>query len=147
MHFAKKYFLSFLFIIGLGILQLNTSLIIKPAQANNSLLSTQGLLTSSAEPAYGSGAPKDVKILILNLIQMAMSFLAILTVVFIVIAGFKYMTSGGNEAKMTEALDQIKALVVGLFIILAAWGITKYVLVTLICRLTQTGTVCPVSFW
>ncbi len=146
MHLAKKYFLSFLFIISLGILQLNTTLIINPALAKPSLLDGQKLLKDSADSAYGS-EPADVKMLALNFVNIALSFLGILTIIFIIVAGFKYMTSGGNETKMAEALGQIKALVIGLIIIASAWGITRYILITLICRISQTGTVCPISFW
>lgn len=146
MLLAKKYFLSFLIIASLGILQFNMISGIKPAQADSALLATQGLLQQSAAPAYGSTAPKDIKIIALKILATILSFLAILTLALLLFAGFKYMTSGGDESKIKEAMGQIKALIVGLIIILSSWGITMYVLRVLICTTTTSGTSCN-TFW
>lgn len=141
MLFAKKCFISFLLLFSLGILQFNMVTGIKLAQADSTLLSTQSLLTSSAANSYG-GTPKDAKVIVLKIINTVLSFLAILTVALLLMAGFSYMISGGNEEKIKKSMDQIKALAIGLLIILLSWSITYFLLRTLVCVSTTTGTVC-----
>ncbi len=73
----------------------------------------------------GERDPRDI---IASIINIALGFLAILAVVIILIGGFKWMTAAGNDEKVGEAKQIIIAGVVGLVIILAAWGIAKFVL-------------------
>jgi len=143
---AKKYFLSFLFLSSLVILQFNMFPAIKPVSADNTLLNNQTLLKDSTANNYGSN-PKDIKVIILNMLKVILQFISIILVILIIAAGFKYMTSQGNEAKTKEAMGQIKALAIGLFIILAAWGITRYILNVLVCTTTTSNISCTGTFW
>jgi hypothetical protein len=145
MLLAKKYLLSFLIVASLGILQLSTVFFAQPALADQTLISNQKLLTDTAAGSYGSNKPKDVKIIALDILQTVLTFLAIIFVVLILLAGFKYMTSMGNESKIKEVGGQLQSLVIGLIIILSAWGITKYLLDVVVCRTTTSGTAC--NFW
>jgi hypothetical protein len=63
-----------------------------------------------------------------TLLNAAMVFLGLITVAIVLIAGFKWMTAGGNDDKITEAKKLMSAGVVGLIIILSAWGIARFVL-------------------
>jgi hypothetical protein len=63
-----------------------------------------------------------------NLINLAMTFLGLIAVVIVLIGGFKWMTAGGNEEKTKGARDLIAAGIVGIVIILSAWGIATFVL-------------------
>ena len=57
-------------------------------------------------------------------------FLAILGIVFIIlmlIAGYNWMTAGGEEEKVTKAKDMIKRAIIGLFIVIASYAITVFV--------------------
>ena len=65
-----------------------------------------------------------------NLINTAMLFLGLIAVVIILLGGFKWMTAMGSEEKITEARKLMVAGVVGIIIILSAWGIANYVLKT-----------------
>lgn len=145
MLLAKKYFLSFLFILSFGILQFSTPFLLKPALADESLYNSQSLLKEVTVNNYGN-KPKDVKIVILNLIKLILSFIAILMVTLLIFAGFQYMTSNGNEAKMKEAMGRIQALIVGLLIILVSWGVTVYLIKWLSCVTTSTGVNCS-AIW
>lgn len=73
----------------------------------------------------GERDPRDIAASIINI---ALGFLGILAVVIILIGGFKWMTAAGNEDKVGEAKKIITAGVIGLVIILAAWGIASFVL-------------------
>jgi hypothetical protein len=67
-----------------------------------------------------------------NVINIALTCLGILAVVIIMIGGFKWMTAGGNEEGVEEAKKILMAGVVGLVIILAAWGLATFVLNSLL---------------
>lgn len=82
----------------------------------------------------------DPREIVGRLINTAMLFLGIIAVVIILLAGFKWMTAGGNDDKVSEAKKLMGAGVIGLVIILAAWGIATFVLQELV-KATGTQTV------
>jgi len=65
-----------------------------------------------------------------NIINLALTFLGLVALVIILIGGFKWMTAGGNEDKVGEAKKLLGAGIIGLVIVLAAWGIATYVIGT-----------------
>ncbi len=67
-----------------------------------------------------------------RIINAALGFLGIIAVVIVLIGGFKYMVSGGNEEKTSEAKNMIVAGIIGLAIILSAWAITTFVISSLL---------------
>lgn len=77
----------------------------------------------------GSG---DVRQTAARIINVALGFLGIIAVVIVLLGGFKYMISGGNEEKTTEAKNLIVSGIIGLAIILSAWAITGFVISKLI---------------
>lgn len=72
-----------------------------------------------------------------RLINVALSFLGIIAVIIVLIGGFKYMLSGGNETKTADARKLIVSGIIGLAIILSAWAITSFVLSKLIDATSQ----------
>mgnify|MGYP001573437505 CR=1 FL=1 len=78
----------------------------------------------------------DVRQTAARLINVALGFLGIIAVVIVLIGGFKYMVSGGNEEKTADARRLIVSGIIGLAIILSAWAITSFVISRLI---TATG--------
>jgi len=90
------------------------------------------LLGEVGKKVYGdTGAPKDVRQITAEVIQVFLSFLAIIFIILLILAGFKWMMARGDDAKVTEALNQIQHAVIGLLIMLAAYAITYYVFYTL----------------
>jgi hypothetical protein len=79
---------------------------------------------------------KDPQALAASVINVLMTFLGIIAVVIILLGGFKWMTAGGNEEKVEESKKLIRAGIIGLVIILAAWGIASYVVNTLVTTTT-----------
>ena len=71
-----------------------------------------------------------------SVINVLMGFLGVIAVIGIIAGGFIMMTSGGNEEKSGTGKKAITAGVIGLAIILAAWGITIFILNSL---LSSTG--------
>lgn len=68
---------------------------------------------------------------ITGIINVLLGLLGVVAVVIILIAGFKWMTAGGNDDKVTEARKMLFAGIIGLAIILSAWAIARFVLVQL----------------
>jgi len=64
--------------------------------------------------------------IIATIIRIALSLLAAIFLILIIVAGFQWMTAGGNEQKVEKALARIKTAVIGLIIVLAAYAITVF---------------------
>ncbi len=71
---------------------------------------------------------KDPRTMVAQLINVILTLLGIVAVVIVLLGGFKWMTAGGNEEMVSEAKKLLGAGVIGLVIILAAWGIASFVL-------------------
>jgi len=69
----------------------------------------------------------DPRVLIIRIIQIALSFLGVLAILIILYAGFKWMTSGGDEEKIRQAGKVLRDALIGLLIILASWAIVTFV--------------------
>lgn len=93
------------------------------------------VITGPGGLKLGEKSPVD---LATNLINTAMLFLGLVAVVIVLMGGFKWMTAGGSEDKITEAKKLMSAGLVGIVIILSAWGIAKWVL-TQAVTVTTTG--------
>ncbi len=79
--------------------------------------------------ALGSRDPRTMAAQLINVI---LTLLGVIAVVIVLLGGFKWMTAAGNEDKVGEAKKILAAGVIGLVIILAAWGIARFALNALI---------------
>ena len=79
---------------------------------------------------------KDPREIIASVINIALGFLGIVAVVLILLGGFKWMTAAGNDDKITEARSILTAGIIGLVIILAAWGVASFVINQLLTATT-----------
>ncbi|HRH21958.1 MAG TPA: hypothetical protein PLJ58_02035 [bacterium] len=75
---------------------------------------------------------RDPRKIAASVIRVILGFLGVIAVCLILFGGFKWMTAAGDDGKVDEAKDLIKAGVVGLLIILAAFSISVFVLNALI---------------
>ncbi len=73
----------------------------------------------------------DFQVIIARLINVALGFLGVIAVVIVLIGGFQYLTSGGNEEKTAGARKMIFSGIIGMAIILSAWAIARFVLSSL----------------
>jgi len=74
----------------------------------------------------------DPRAISANIINIALGFLGIIAVMLVLAGGFMWMVSGGNEDKTTQAKKLLTSGVIGLIIILAAFGIAKFLVNALI---------------
>jgi hypothetical protein len=81
----------------------------------------------------------DPRSIVSRVINIALGFLSIIAVSLIIFAGFLWMTSEGNEEKVSKAKRILKNALIGLIIVLSAWGIVSFILRSLDSS-TSTGT-------
>jgi len=96
------------------------------AQSDADPFGTENVQTGLGD-TLGS-ANKDPREVVGKFIKFALGFLGLIAVGIILIGGFKWMTSGGNEEKTGEAKKLLGAGVIGLIIILVSWGIATWLI-------------------
>ena len=94
------------------------------AQADNMLW---GGYEGNVQTATGLGNT-DPREMAGSVINIVLGFLGVIAVLIILLGGFKWMTAAGNEDGIAEAKQMIGAGIVGLVIILAAFGIAQFVI-------------------
>ena len=123
----KKKLIS-LFIISLFVIpflaipQANAGIDFGTAYLDGTASGSEGLVLGKRDP----------RAIATQIINIALTLLGIVAVIIVLLGGFKWMTAGGNEDKVGEAKKILGAGVIGLVIVLAAWGIARFVLVQLI---------------
>ena len=81
----------------------------------------------------------DPRAILVRIINMALGFLAIITLVLVVWGGFQYMLSGGREDAVQRAKGTITSAIIGLIIILSSWAIVQYVLTAFVDAMSGTS--------
>ena len=76
----------------------------------------------------GTDQTKKVNDIITQIINIFSVIVGIIAVIMIVYAGFKYITSGGAQEKVTSAKNTILYAIIGLVIVALAQIIVKFVL-------------------
>ena len=127
-----KAVIAVAFIFALGAMIMPTQSASAVLDANNAF----GL--SPVRDGLGDtlGTDKGLIETITGIIKIGLSLLGIIAVVIILAGGFKWMTAGGNEEKVTEARKMIISGVIGLAIIMSAFAIAQFVIGSLA---QQTG--------
>ena len=90
--------------------------------------------------------PVDPRILVANIIKIALEVLGTIFFVLTIYAGFLWMTAGGNEENIEKAKKVLTASVIGLVIILCAYSITYYVTTYVLLSNAPTGYTVPAGY-
>lgn len=80
----------------------------------------------------GTAAEASLPEVVGRIINVLLGFIGILLLVYILYAGFLWMTAGGDEGKVKTATTMIRNAIIGLLIIVAAFAISNFVLGSLI---------------
>lgn len=88
---------------------------------------------ASTDIDLGTNDPVDT---VVNIVNWGLGILGLVAVIFILIGGFRWMTSAGNEKSVESAKNILIAAIIGLVIVMASYGVAQYVFSTLI---TVTG--------
>jgi hypothetical protein len=87
---------------------------------------------AAVKGASGVQGSSDLPSIIGGIINVVLGFLGIILLVYILYAGFLWMTAGGDTDKVKTAKDMIKNAIIGLIIIVAAFAISTFVLESII---------------
>jgi hypothetical protein len=116
---AKIYLSAFFVMLAVAPILVHASTFTGPIDPSSTLCGCAG----NEAPDYGC-----VLILIQNLMNFFIYFATLVITMYIAMAGFAYMTSGGNPEKHGEANKRILNAVIGLMIVLGAWLIVNSVM-------------------
>lgn len=72
----------------------------------------------------------NIQDLAVRFIGLALGLLGIIAVMMVLLGGFQWLISGGNEDTVTRAKRTISSAIVGLIIILLAWAIVHFIIRT-----------------
>lgn len=67
--------------------------------------------------------------LVNRLVEIAMFFVAIVAVLYLIMSGFRYIMAGGDEKKAAAARASIQNAIIGLIVAFIAFLIVKFVLI------------------
>ena len=82
--------------------------------------------TTNIQASLGLGNT-DPRYMIANVVNIALGFIGIIAVMIIMMAGFKLMTTGGNEDAVVEAKRMMSSGVIGLVIVFSSFGLAQFV--------------------
>ena len=81
----------------------------------------------------------DIRLVVANIIRIALGLLGIIALVLIIYAGYLWMTAGGNEEQIASAKKFLINTAIGLAIILSAYAIVSFVISKLLGATTGGG--------
>ncbi len=81
----------------------------------------------------------DLTVVIGRIVRTVLGFLGLIAVVIIIIGGFQWMTSGGNEEKIKGAQKLMSAGVIGLFIIVIAYAASLFIINTIVTIISSNS--------
>ena len=76
----------------------------------------------------GGGTSNSLPKVIGGIIRILLGFLGVLFIILIIWAGFQWMTAGGDDGKVKKAKQLIINATIGILIILASYGITNFII-------------------
>jgi hypothetical protein len=74
------------------------------------------------------GGGQDVRVFLARVVQVALAFLGIIAVIYVMYAGWLWMTSEGAEDKVSKAKKTLVNAVIGLIIMLSAFMIVTWII-------------------
>ncbi len=99
------------------------------SQADNFILdplSGEGKIATQA--GYATADQNSIVTTIGSVVRVVLGLLGIMFLIFIISSGIQWMTAGGNEEKVTKAVQRIKNATIGLAIIILSYIITTYLI-------------------
>ncbi|RLC38425.1 hypothetical protein DRH27_02305 [Candidatus Falkowbacteria bacterium] len=128
MKITKKHLIGVLFFFLLFLTYSGFILSALDASAASSLWDRQIGKTEMGRPfGEASGDARDVRVIVIYVIKVFLTFLGIIMLILMMLAGFKWMTSGGNDDKVKEAKSMIKSAIIGFIIIILSHLLVMYI--------------------
>ena len=74
------------------------------------------------------GEPRDLRDIVVSGVVIFLGLLGLFFTVLIILAGFRWMNSRGNEEEIKKAKGQLKGAIIGMIIVIAAYAIAQFVI-------------------
>ena len=115
--------------ISLIVLSLVLPMMFYANQAVGAAGMTEGMAELTAGMEY-TGETK-LPLIIGRIVKIVISFLGLIAAVIIIIGGFQWMTSGGNEEKIAGAKKLMINGLIGMVLVILAYAIASFVISSL----------------
>jgi uncharacterized protein (UPF0333 family) len=135
----KKKLKFFFLILSILIAFFGTSFAL--AQTTNPSTDPLSRLSRAASQAGLSLSPAAPQSIIFSIVVYLLGFIGLIFLIMLLIGGYQWLTSYGNEEKVKHAKDRLKSAIIGLVIILVAYIITTFV-TQVLTKATCTGYYC-----
>lgn len=86
-----------------------------------------GIFGNTPDLGSGIGNQTDIRVAIIKVLKAVLNFMALIAVVFIVIAGIRLVVSQGEDEQKDKAKKTIIYVIVGLIVILLARAIVEFI--------------------
>jgi hypothetical protein len=123
------------FIKSLAVLALLAAPVAAFAQLNQNVPDNTGFFTNLFGCTAGATGSSNVLCILRAVLMFILSIAFIVAVIFLVIGGFRYITSQGNEEGIEKAKGTITNAIIGIVVIVLAW-----IILTIVLNLVQSGT-------
>ncbi len=90
----------------------------------------------NAGNSAGITSQQDLPQIIGTIINVVLGFMGIVLLFYVILAGWEWMSAGGDDKGVTTAKTRIKNAVIGLVIIVSAYAISNFV-ISQLANLTQ----------
>lgn len=131
MRISKKQLISFALLSCLSLMFVFFFAPTHQVQAQTTGLYNNQVGLNEIGQQYGNKIPEDPRLTAAKLIRVILSFLGLIFLVLVLFAGFKWMTSGGNQEQIAQSKKMLINAAIGLIIVLVAWSIASYIIYVL----------------
>ena len=88
------------------------------------------------------GGQTDLRIVIANLLKYFLTIIGLIFMVYIVYAGFTWLTAAGNSDKIKTAKSTLQTGIIGMVVIIFAFAIARFVIIAARCATDTAGSWC-----
>jgi heme/copper-type cytochrome/quinol oxidase subunit 2 len=91
---------------------------------------SNGLQTSGLQSIFGTGglnSSQSLSDLIANVIRVLLIFAGVIAIVFVIIGGYQYIVSGGNEETAEKGKKTLINAIIGIVVIVLAYAIINVI--------------------
>lgn len=132
----KKLIFGLIFVISLMmVVTLPAGVSAQSASSSSAMTSNHllDMLTTVGESGgYNTDSSVSTPVIIGTVVRLFLNFLGIIFIILMILAGYSWMTAGGNEEKVKKAVNTIKQALIGLIVAISAWTLWNFVLEKLI---------------
>jgi cytochrome bd-type quinol oxidase subunit 2 len=118
-----KYFYSLIFLV-ITLFNIN---FVQASVLQGNVLGEMTNNTTALQNKAGYDPAVTVGTVVASVVKGFLALLGIIFVILLILAGYNWMTAAGDEDKINKAKDTIKAAIIGLIIVVAAYSITYFI--------------------